>query len=85
MISRAPRKNPALKISPVNWVSIDGPKGNSSKPDFSYLWVKVSEQGIFVRAIDENGTKLDEFTIDPAGIFQELYRAPELKDFPFSE
>lgn len=83
IITRTPVKNPALKVSPVNWVSLDGPKGDSSNPNFSYLWVKVTETQIYARAIDENGNKLDEFVIDRNGDFKELFRAEELKDLPF--
>ncbi|MBQ9772045.1 MAG: metallophosphoesterase [Lentisphaeria bacterium] len=83
VVSRTPIKKPALKVSPVNWVSLDGPKGDSSDPNFSYLWVKVSENRIYAKAIDENGNKLDEFVIDLKGTFKELFRAKELKDLPF--
>ena len=83
LITRAARKNPALKISPVNWVSVDGPKGDSSNPNFSYLSVKVTGNKIHVTAYDENGKKLDEFTVDQKGAFKELFRAKELKNLPF--
>lgn len=83
LVSRNQRKNPALQVSPVNWVSVDGPKGNSSNPDFSYLMVNVSEKQISVKAVDENGKTLDKFTVDRSGKFTELFRAEELKDMPF--
>ena len=83
VVSRMQIKNPALKISPVNWVSLDGPKGDSSNPNFSYLWVKVTEKQIYAKAVDENGNKLDEFVIDRKGNFKELFRAKELKVLPF--
>ena len=83
LVARNQRKNPALKFSPVNWVSVDGPKGNSSNPNFSYLYVKVTEKEISVKAVDENGRPLDEFTVDQTGNFKELFRSKELKDMPF--
>ena len=85
LIARAPRKKAALKKSPVNWVSVDGPKGNSSNPNFSYLNVKISADKITVKAVDENGKRLDEFQIDQKGQFRELYRADELKVFPLEK
>ena len=83
IISRTPVKNPALQVSPVNWVSLDGPKGDSSNPNFSYLWVKITEKQIYAKAVDENGKKLDEFVIDRKGDFKELFRAKELKELSF--
>lgn len=85
LIARTPRKKTALKKSPVNWVSVDGPKGNSSNPNFSYLHVKVTADKIAVKAVDENGKTLDEFQIDQKGQFRELYRGEELKAFPFGK
>ena len=85
LIARAPRKKAALKKSPVNWVSVDGPKGNSSNPNFSYLKVQVTADKITVKAVDENGKKMDEFQIDQKGQFRELYRGKELKAFPFEK
>ncbi|MBE6368165.1 MAG: hypothetical protein E7052_09705 [Lentisphaerae bacterium] len=83
LVSRIkPVKAPALAVSPVNWLTCDGPKGNSAKPDFSYIAVNCSPEKLQVRAIDENGKKFDEFVIDRQGKLQTLYLDEELKDHP---
>ena len=81
LISRRPIRKWALDKAPVTWVSVDAPKGNSSKPDFSYLSVSVSKDEITVSALDENGKEFDRFSIDPQGKVTELFQSPELKHF----
>ena len=77
-----PVRAPALAVSPVNWLTCDGPKGSSAKPDFSYIAVKCSPEKLHVKAIDENGKTFDEFVIDPEGKLKTLYLDKELKDYP---
>ena len=60
-------KKPAKKIAPVNWVAVDGPKGDSSDPNFSYLSVNVTEDKIKLEVVDENGKSLDCVEIDKEG------------------
>ena len=74
-------KKIALNISPVNWVTVDGPKGDSSNPNFSYLAVKCTPQAIHVTAIDDTGRKIDEFAITPNGNFKEIFKDKSLQDF----
>ena len=71
----------ALKTSPVNWVTVDGPKGDSKNPNFSYLAVKCTPQAIHVTAIDDTGKKIDEFAIAPDGKFKEIFKDKSLQDF----
>ena len=75
---------PALAVSPVNWVTCDGPKGNSAKPVFSYISVKCSSDKLQVSAIDEDGKKFDEFFIDQQGKLHELYQDKTLKSCSLS-
>ena len=83
-ISRRPIRKWALDKAPVTWVSVDAPKGNSSKPDFSYLSVSASKDKITVSALNENGKEFDRFSIDPQGKVTELFQSPELKHFNLS-
>ena len=78
-------KPPALTTAPVNWVTVDGPKGKGATPDFSYLSVKCSPEKLHVTAIDENGKKIDQFEIDQKGVLKELYRSNELKNYPLNK
>lgn len=83
LVSRVPRsKAPALAEAPVNWFSLDGPKGNSSKPDFSYVSLKFSDKAVRVTALDEDGRKLDEFSVDVKGNLREIYLDKSLKKYP---
>ena len=75
-------KVPAVASAPVNWVTVDGPKGDSSKPIFSYLAVKCTPEKLHIKAIDENGMKFDEFTVDTKGTLKEIYRDETLKKHP---
>lgn len=77
-----PKAPPALAVSPVNWLTGDAPKGNSAKPDFSYIAVHCTPENLHVKAIDENGRKFDEFIIDRQGSLKELYLDKELKKYP---
>lgn len=61
------KKKAALAKAPVNWVSVDGPKSKSARPDFSYLAIDFSAARIRVRAIDEQGKCFDEFSVDQKG------------------
>jgi hypothetical protein len=82
-VSRAALKRaPALAAAPVNWLSIDGPKGNSSNPNFSYTYLQFSDKGIGVKILDETGLKLDEFTVDAKGNLHEIYLDKSLKKYP---
>lgn len=81
-IARRPIRKWALDTAPVTWVSVDAPKGNSFKPDFSYLSVTVGKDLITVSALDENGKEFDRFSVDPAGKVTELFQSPELQHFP---
>ena len=72
---------PTAATAPVNWVTVDGPKGKGATPDFSYLSVKCSPEKLHVTAIDENGKKIDQFEINPKGVLKELYRSDELKNY----
>ena len=84
LISRRPIRKWALDKAPVTWVSVDAPKGNSSKPYFSYLSVAVTKDHITVKALDENGREFDRFAVDPQGKVTELFQSPELKHFSLS-
>ncbi len=77
-----PKSSAALDIAPVNFVTCDGPKGNAAKPDFSYIAVKCSPEKLHIKAIDENGRKFDEFVINKAGEFKELFLGRDLKTYP---
>ena len=76
-------KDPAVATAPVNWVTVDGPKGDSTKPDFSYLAVKCTAEKLHIKAIDEKGSKFDEFTVDRQGRLKEIYRDKSLKKHIF--
>ncbi len=85
MVSRsAYAKKAAVSVSPVNWITCDGPKENSVEPDFSYIVVKCSPEKLHIKAIDDNGRKFDEFEIDTNGNLKELYLDKELKRFQLS-
>jgi hypothetical protein len=56
-------KKQVKKIAPVTWVTVDGPKGDSSQPDFSYLSVNVTDKKITIKAIDENAKLIDSFEV----------------------
>lgn len=81
VLSRIPFKRAALKKAPVNWVSVDGPKSNSSRPDFSYLSINFSADRIRVRAIDELGKVFDEFSVDQKGKLYEHFHDKSLKQY----
>jgi len=81
LIARDPIGKWSLSRAPVTWVSVDAPKSNSSKPDFSYLAVRVTRDAIRLTALDENGREFDRFSIDPEGKVTELFQSPELKHF----
>ena len=73
-------KKPARAVAPVNWITCDGPKGTSGKPDLSYIVVQCSPEKLYIRVIDENGRKIDEFEIDVKGELKEFGRDKELKE-----
>ena len=85
LISRQPVPKRAPGTAPVNWVTTDAPKGDSSKPEFSYLAVSVTPEEIQISALDENGREFDRYAVDTAGRVKELFRSPELKRFPLRE
>ena len=82
IVSREAYPKAAKAVSPVNWVTCDGPKGNSAKPEFSYIAVKCTSEKLHVKAIDDNGIKFDEFEIDAKGNLKELYLDKSLKHHP---
>ncbi len=71
----------ALGKAPVSWVTVDAPKEDSAKPDFSYLDVEVGKDELAVTAVDENGKKLESFSVDAAGKLHEIFRAETLRRF----
>ena len=73
-----PTGTTALPIAPVNFVTCDGPKGNASKPDFSYISVTCTPEKLHVKSIDEKGKKFDEFEIDRQGTLKTLYLDDEI-------
>lgn len=88
VLSRQPIKlktGTALKKAPVNWVSVDGPKGKSAQPDFSYLSINFSADRILVRAIDEQGKRFDEFSVDRAGKLHEHFYDKSFKHYELPE
>ncbi len=66
------RKKPDNPVSPVTFVTTDGPKSSSRKPDFSYLYVQVGKEAVTVQAYDEKGSFRDAFSVDRTGrVFDE--------------
>ena len=82
LTGRLSTPKPALTKAPVNWVTVDGPKGSGAFPDFSYLSVKCTPEKLHITAIDQNGIKFDQFEVDRKGTLKELYRSAELKNYP---
>ncbi len=79
------KRVPALAKSPVNYLTVDGPKSSSGNPDFSYAAVTFTPDHIRVKAIDAGGKTLDEFTIDRNGRLQEIYHDKGLQFFSLPE
>ena len=75
------KKAPAYAAAKFNWITLDGPKGSNSKPDFSYLTVNIKNGIIQAVVTDEDGKLIDSFNIDAKGNAVELKRSPDIKPF----
>ncbi len=77
------KKKPAMPKSPVTFVTIDGPKSSSKKPDLSYLHVKASDDSLSIEAYDENGVQLDAFKVNQNGDVFDEKSSPAIKQIQF--
>ena len=75
------KRPPAYNTAKFNWITLDGPKGNNAKPDFSYLAVSIKDDKITAKVVDENGKSMDSFVIDVNGNAFEIERASDIKPF----
>ena len=75
------KKTPAYAVAKFNWITLDGPKGSNSKPDFSYLTVNIKNGILHAVVTDEDGKLMDAFKIDEKGHATEIQRAADIKPF----
>lgn len=79
LFPRSVPQKTAYNIAKFNRLTLDGPKSNNSKPDYSYLSVNITEHAIIAKIIDENGNLMDSFSIDHNGFATEIQRSSDIK------
>lgn len=75
------KRVPAFNIAKFNWITLDGPKGASTFPDFSYAAINITDKNINVKVVDQNGSLMDSFSIDTNGNAVEHKRGADIKPF----